>query len=55
VSKQQVTDLVAAMRSLRRADDVPVLIDQEGGTVSRLKEPGVEGISFRAEFLPTWR
>jgi beta-N-acetylhexosaminidase len=39
VSKQQVKDLVAAMRSCTGRDDVPVLIDQEGGTVARLKAP----------------
>jgi beta-N-acetylhexosaminidase len=39
VSKQQVKDLVAAMRACVGRDDVPVLIDQEGGTVSRLKAP----------------
>ena len=38
VSKTQVTDLVAAMRDAVGAP-VPVLIDQEGGTVSRLKSP----------------
>lgn len=37
VSKQQITDLVSAMRSC--AGDVPVLIDQEGGMVARLKSP----------------
>ena len=39
VSKQQVKELVAAMRGCVGRDDVPVLIDQEGGTVSRLKSP----------------
>jgi beta-N-acetylhexosaminidase len=39
VSKQQVKDLVAAMRACVGRDDAPVLIDQEGGTVSRLKAP----------------
>ncbi len=39
VSKQQVKELVAAMRACVGRDDVPVLIDQEGGTVSRLKAP----------------
>lgn len=39
VSMQQVKDLVAAMRACVGRADIPVLIDQEGGTVSRLKEP----------------
>jgi len=39
VSKQQVKELVAAMRACVGRDDVPVLIDQEGGSVSRLKAP----------------
>jgi beta-N-acetylhexosaminidase len=39
VSKQQVTDLVAAVRECVGRDDIPVLIDQEGGSVSRLKSP----------------
>ena len=39
VSRKQVTDLVAAMRACVGRDDVPVLIDQEGGSVSRLKAP----------------
>jgi beta-N-acetylhexosaminidase len=37
VSVQQVADLVAAMRAC--VGDVPVLIDQEGGSVARLREP----------------
>lgn len=40
VTKQQVTDLVSAMREcVGRRDDVPVLIDQEGGSVARLRAP----------------
>jgi beta-N-acetylhexosaminidase len=39
VSKQQVKELVAAVRTSVGRDDLPVLIDQEGGTVSRLKSP----------------
>lgn len=39
VSKQQITDLVAAMRESVGRADIPVLIDQEGGAVSRLKAP----------------
>lgn len=38
-SCQQVRDLVAAMRACSGRDDIPVLIDQEGGDVSRLKKP----------------
>jgi len=38
VSKQQVTDLVASVRECV-GHDIPVLIDQEGGSVSRLKAP----------------
>jgi beta-N-acetylhexosaminidase len=39
VSKQQVTDLVAALRESVGNPAAPILIDQEGGAVSRLKEP----------------
>jgi beta-N-acetylhexosaminidase len=39
VSKQQVKNLVASMRECVGRDDIPVLIDQEGGDVSRLKSP----------------
>lgn len=39
VTKKQVTELVAAMRACVGRKDIPVLIDQEGGTVSRLKAP----------------
>lgn len=37
--KNQVADLVAAFRELVNWADAPVLIDQEGGTVARLKAP----------------
>jgi len=39
VSKKQVKELVAAVRACVGRSDLPVLIDQEGGTVSRLKAP----------------
>lgn len=39
VSKQQVSDLVASVREAVGRDDLPVLIDQEGGTVARLRAP----------------
>ena len=39
ISKKQVTELVASMRACVGRADVPVLIDQEGGTVARLKSP----------------
>lgn len=39
VSKQQVTELVTAMRECVGRADIPVLIDQEGGSVARLREP----------------
>lgn len=39
VSKQQVKDLVAAVRECVGWPGLPVLIDQEGGSVSRLKSP----------------
>lgn len=38
-SRDQVRALVADMRACVGRDDIPVLIDQEGGTVARLKEP----------------
>lgn len=39
VSRKQVKELVIAMRTAAGRNDIPILIDQEGGTVSRLKEP----------------
>ncbi len=39
VSKTQVKDLVLSMRECVGREDAPVLIDQEGGTVARLKSP----------------
>lgn len=39
VSKQQVKDLVASVRECVGWQGLPVLIDQEGGSVSRLKSP----------------
>ena len=39
VTQQQVKDLVAALRACVGRADIPVLIDQEGGTVARLKAP----------------
>lgn len=39
VSKQQVADLVTAVRAAVGRADLPVLIDQEGGTVARLRAP----------------
>ncbi|HYD16954.1 MAG TPA: beta-N-acetylhexosaminidase [Patescibacteria group bacterium] len=39
VSKQQVKELVASVRECVGWDGLPVLIDQEGGSVSRLKQP----------------
>lgn len=39
VSKKQVKQLVAAVRECVGWADLPVLIDQEGGTVARLKAP----------------
>lgn len=39
VSKQQVRDLVSSVRECVGRNDLPVLIDQEGGSVSRLKAP----------------
>lgn len=39
VSKQQVSDLVASVREVTGFADLPVLIDQEGGTVARLRAP----------------
>lgn len=39
VRKNQVADLVASFRELVNWADAPVLIDQEGGTVARLKAP----------------
>jgi len=36
---QQVLKLTDALRSLSGRDDVPILIDQEGGRVARMREP----------------
>lgn len=38
-TRQQVSDLVASVREVVGRSDLPVLIDQEGGTVARLREP----------------
>jgi beta-N-acetylhexosaminidase len=38
-SPEQVCDLVAALRACVGRDDAPVLIDQEGGRVARLRPP----------------
>ncbi|MEE8515068.1 MAG: glycoside hydrolase family 3 N-terminal domain-containing protein, partial [Alphaproteobacteria bacterium] len=39
VEPDQIRDLVAALRDCVGRDDAPVLIDQEGGRVARLKPP----------------
>jgi beta-N-acetylhexosaminidase len=39
ISPQQVSMLVASLKALLMRDDVLILIDQEGGRVSRLKPP----------------
>lgn len=39
VSRQQVKDLVASVREAVGKADLPVLIDQEGGSVARLRAP----------------
>ncbi|MGE3783205.1 MAG: glycoside hydrolase family 3 N-terminal domain-containing protein, partial [Alphaproteobacteria bacterium] len=39
VSREQVRDLVAEMREAVGRADAPVLIDQEGGRVARLRPP----------------
>lgn len=39
VSRQQVKDLVASVREAVGKPDLPVLIDQEGGSVARLTSP----------------
>ncbi len=39
VSKSQVKELVQSMRECVGRDDAPILIDQEGGSVARLKSP----------------
>ena len=39
VTKNQVRDLVAAVRECAGRSDLPVLIDQEGGSIARLKSP----------------
>ncbi|NBX02991.1 MAG: beta-N-acetylhexosaminidase [Alphaproteobacteria bacterium] len=38
-SPQQVSELVAELKSIAGRADVPILIDQEGGRVARLKPP----------------
>jgi beta-N-acetylhexosaminidase len=38
-SREQVRDLVAEMRACVGRDDAPVLVDQEGGRVQRLRPP----------------
>ena len=39
ISKEQVLSLTDALRSLHGRDDVPILIDQEGGRVARFQPP----------------
>lgn len=39
VDKEQVRKLVADLRAAVGRDDIPVLIDQEGGAVARLRQP----------------
>jgi len=39
ISKAQVKELVSSLREIVDVANLPILIDQEGGTVSRLKEP----------------
>lgn len=39
VDKDQVRQLVADLRAAVGRDDIPVLIDQEGGSVARLRQP----------------
>lgn len=39
-TKDQIRDLVSEFRELVGRDDAPVLIDQEGGRVQRLRPPG---------------
>jgi len=39
VSKTQVKELVASLREIVGYSSLPILIDQEGGDISRLKEP----------------
>ena len=42
VELPQITDLVAAMRDAVGRPDAPVLIDQEGGRVQRIRPPMIE-------------
>ncbi|MBB6509639.1 beta-N-acetylhexosaminidase [Rhizobium soli] len=42
VEPAQITDLVAAMRDAVGRPDAPVLIDQEGGRVQRIRPPMIE-------------
>jgi beta-N-acetylhexosaminidase len=42
VDPQQIRDLVAAMRDCVGRPDAPVLIDQEGGRVQRIRPPMIE-------------
>jgi beta-N-acetylhexosaminidase len=39
ISREQVRSLTDALRAISRRDDVPILIDQEGGRVARLRPP----------------
>lgn len=39
INKKQVADLVRSLREVVGAGNIPILIDQEGGTVARLKAP----------------
>ena len=43
--RDQVRALTDSLRTLHGRDDVPVLIDQEGGRVARMRRPS--GLTFR--------
>ncbi len=47
---QQIKDLTAVLREISGRDDLPILIDQEGGRVARLKPPHFPAFPPAAQF-----
>jgi beta-N-acetylhexosaminidase len=41
-SKEQVTELTSSLRKINGDENIPILVDQEGGRVARLRPPVVE-------------
>lgn len=53
-SRQQVSELTASLRDVLGRDDVPILIDQEGGRVARLQPPQWQPFPAALRFADLW-